>query len=228
MILGNHDRGRDRSGAVLRQQLVLLGDKHCAWGQRNWRKPALSVIGARPCSAGGGYQLSKAVEAVFGPVSLQESATRIADAANQAPSDLPLVVLAHCGPSGLGSDPASPCGRDWKTPAVDWGDQDLALALDLMARRRPADLVVFGHMHHQLKRSGGLRRSLLQDRRGTAYVNAACVPRVGVDQLGRALMHFSWAEFDDARLTHLSHRWYGPDGALIHEEALPLHDSVVC
>ena len=228
VILGNHDRGRDRSGEILRQQLTLLGNNHCAWGQRQWSSPALSVVGARPCSAGGGYQLSKAVEAVYGPVTLQESARRIADAANAAPSNLPLVVLAHCGPSGLGSDPASPCGRDWKTPAIDWGDQDLALALDLMARERPADLVVFGHMHHKLKRSSGLRQSLLQDRRGTAYVNAACVPRLGVDQSGRSLMHLSWAEFVDARLTHLSHRWYSSDAALIHEEVLPLQNSVAC
>ena len=228
VILGNHDRGRDRTGGILRQQLALLGEKHCAWGPRHWSSPAVSVIGARPCSAGGGYQVSKAVEAVYGPVSLQESAQRIADAANQVSVEQPLVVLAHCGPSGLGSDPSSPCGRDWKTPALDWGDQDLALALDLMARRRPADLVVFGHMHHKLKRSTGLRQSLLQDRLGTAYVNAACVPRLGIDASGRSLMHLSWAEFVDARLTHLSHRWYSTDAALIHEEVLSLQDPIAC
>ena len=107
--------------------------------------------------------------------------------------------------------------RDWKTPAIDWGDQDLALALDLMARQRPADLVVFGHMH-QTQAQQWFTSEPASGPPGTAYVNAACVPRLGVDQSGRSLMHLSWAEFVDARLTHLSHRWYSSDAALIHEE----------
>ena len=226
VILGNHDRGRDRSGGVLRQQLALLGDQHCAWSRRRWARPEIAVIGARPCSAGGGFQLSKAVEAVFGPMTLEQSADRIVAAAAEVPDAQPLVVLAHSGPTGLGSDPASPCGRDWKTPAIDWGDQDLALALDRMARRRVPDLVVFGHMHHQLKRGVGLRQSFHRDRRGIAYLNAACVPRSGVDPEHRTLIHLSWAEFSGSRLSHLSHRWYTPKGALIHQEALlaePIH-----
>ena len=32
VILGNHDRGRDRSGGILEQQIALLGDLHCAGG----------------------------------------------------------------------------------------------------------------------------------------------------------------------------------------------------
>ena len=31
IILGNHDRGMDRTGEVLKQQLNLLGDLHCGW-----------------------------------------------------------------------------------------------------------------------------------------------------------------------------------------------------
>lgn len=228
VILGNHDRGRDRSGGILQQQLNLLGERHCAWQMRRWTRPALSVVGARPCSAGGGFQLSGAVEAVYGPVTLEQSAARIVDAASVAPEDQPLVLLAHSGPTGLGSEANSPCGRDWKTPAVDWGDQDLAVALDRMARRRSPDLVVFGHMHHQLKRGRGVRRSLFLDRRGTPFVNAACVPRCGQDQHGRPLLHLSWAEFRGARLSGLSHRWYSPDAELMHEESLHLGDALAC
>ena len=127
VILGNHDRGRDRSGGILEQQVALLGDLHCAWRTIQWPELALTIVGARPCSAGGGFHLSKAVEAVYGLVSLETSADRIVQAAAEVPADQPLIVMAHCGPSGLGSDATSPCGRDWKTPAVDWGDQDLAL-----------------------------------------------------------------------------------------------------
>ncbi|MGB1021819.1 MAG: TIGR04168 family protein [Synechococcus sp.] len=228
VILGNHDRGRDRSGGVLRQQLTLLDGVHCAWQRLRLDPLPLSIVGGRPCSSGGGFQLSKAVEAIYGPVSLEESAQRIATAAAEVPADQPLVVMAHCGPTGLGSDPASPCGRDWKTPAVDWGDQDLALAIDRIARHRVPDLVVFGHMHHQLKRGSGLRQSLVRDRRGTAYLNAACVPRSGRDTGNKLLLHLSWAEFEGPALTHLSHRWYQPDGQLMHEELLPQQEPLVC
>ena len=228
VILGNHDRGGDRSGDLLRQQLALLGGCNCGWTRLSWTNPALSIVGARPCSAGGGFHLSKAVEAVFGPITLEESASRIVAAAQQVPEDQPLIVLAHSGPTGLGSDASSPCGRDWKRPAIDWGDRDLALALDSMASQRRPDLVVFGHMHHQLKRGHGLRRSLLQDRHGTAFVNAACVPRCGLDGKDQPVLHLSWAEFDGRRLTHVSHRWYTPEAVLVHQESLPLQDAVAC
>ena len=188
----------------------------------------MTIVGARPCSAGGGFQLSKAVQAVYGPVSLEASVDRIVRAAAGVPAEQPLIVMAHCGPTGLGSDPASPCGRDWKTPAVDWGDQDLALALDRMARHRAADLVIFGHMHHALKRGSGIRQNLLRHRHGTALINAACVPRSGLDGEGRALLHWSWAEFQGPRLSQLAHRWYTPEGDLIHQEQLPMDASLTC
>ena len=194
MILGNHDRGRDQSGAILEQQLSLLGSDHCAWGCKTWPELPLSIIGARPCSAGGGFHLSKAVKAVYGPVSLEDSIDRIVNAAAAVPADQPLIVMAHSGPSGLGSDPSSPCGRDWKTPSIDWGDQDLAVALDRMAQRRHADLVVFGHMHHELKaaldcvaaccRIGAVRRiaTVRQFPGVTAMVSFCCIFPGGVSR----------------------------------------------
>ena len=213
---------------MLRQQLALVREVDCGWGRVALDPLPLSIVGGRPCSAGGGYHLSKAVQAVYGPVSLEESADRIVAAAADVPEDQPLVVMAHCGPSGLGSDASSPCGRDWKTPAVDWGDQDLALALDRIARTRVPDLVIFGHMHHQLKRGSGLRTSLIRDRRGIVYLNAACVPRSGMNEEGDVLLHLSWAEFNGRRLSHLSHRWYRPDGALVHQERLPEAEIPAC
>ena len=37
VILGNHDRGQDRSGDILRAQLDLLGEKDCSWNLSQWR-----------------------------------------------------------------------------------------------------------------------------------------------------------------------------------------------
>ena len=219
-VLGNHDAGKDGSGRTLRRQLELLGERHCGWGLRELRPPGLAVVGARPGTAGGGFHLSKAVRSVYGPVGLQESAERISRAALAADPRLPLILLAHSGPSGLGNQVDDLCGRDWKAPACDWGDQDLALAVDQIRRRRRLPLVVFGHMHHALCHHQGERVSFRRDAQGTAFLNTACVPRHGVDQQGRALRHFSWVVFSDGDLRHISHRWYGIDGALHYEQTL--------
>ena len=168
------------------------------------------------------------MKAVYGPITLEQSADRIVAAAAAVPADQPLIVMAHCGPSGLGSEANSPCGRDWKPPAVDWGDQDLALALDRMAHRRRPDLVVFGHMHHQLKRSKALRRSLLRDRHGTAFLNAACVPRSGRDAGGRELLHVSWRNSRVRRSPISVTAGTLPDAQLLHVEELPVQEALAC
>ena len=224
-IVGNHDTGKDASGRILRRQIEALGPLHCGWALRELRPPGLAVVGARPGSAGGGFHLSKAMLAAFGPLSLQESADRITQSALSADAALPLVLLAHCGPAGLGSEAADPCGRDWKKNACDWGDQDLALAIRQIRQRRPLPLVVFGHMHHALKRGDGMRRTFCMDRSGTVYLNAACVPRHGRDGHGRELRHFSWVELASdgagkATVLQASHRWYGLAGDLLYEEVL--------
>lgn len=219
-IVGNHDCGRDPSGGRLQRQLGLLGPLHCGWGTRLLSPPGLTVVGARPASAGGGYRVSRAVRAVYGPVTMQESAERISRAALQADPELPLLLLAHCGPSGLGSAAADPCGRDWKAPACDWGDQDLAVAIEQIRRQRPLPLVVFGHMHHRLRGGRGERRTWDVDRSGTFYLNCACVPRHGRDAEGRALRHFSWVQLRHGQPVRLSHRWYGSRGELLYEEVL--------
>ena len=193
VILGNHDGAGIAAGVFCVSNSPFLmaftapGNGcdliHCRC--RSWGLAPAVPVGISTVQSGSGCLRT---------VSLEESVQRITSAAAEVPEDQPLVVMAHCGPTGLGSDRASPCGRDWKTPALDWGDQDLALALDRIARHRIPDLVVFGHMHHQLKRGSGLRQSLVRDRRGTAYLNAACVPRSGRDAGNQQLLHFSWAE----------------------------------
>ncbi|MBM5794488.1 MAG: TIGR04168 family protein [Cyanobacteria bacterium K_DeepCast_0m_m1_088] len=231
-ILGNHDTAKDPSGRTLARQIEALGPLHCGWGLRELTPPGLSVVGARPGTAGGGFHLSKACSALFGPLSCEQSAGRIAAAAAAADPDLPLVLLAHSGPAGLGSEASDICGRDWKSPACDWGDQDLTLAIDRIRRQRALPLVVFGHMHHRLRRGAGERRSFAVDRAGTAYLNAACVPRHLVDEAGVALRHFSWVELDADGLRSAAHRWYDLEGRLRYEERLldraPLSAAAPC
>lgn len=220
VILGNHDRGKDSSGGIFQSQLNLLGELHCGWRMREWATPPIGVVGCRPGSAGGGFHLSRAVEAVVGPITVEQSAERIVEACRSVPDDWPLVLLAHSGPTGLGSAASDLCGRDWKQPACDWGDADLALALDQLASQRRPALVVFGHMHHRLKGRQGERSTFHRDRHGTVFLNTACVPRRGVDADGRHLCHWSWVEFERGELVHVSHRWHLPDGALAYAETL--------
>ncbi|WP_072013151.1 TIGR04168 family protein [Prochlorococcus marinus] len=221
VILGNHDRGKDLDGSKLKAQISLLANKNCAWDKSNWNNPLVSVVGARPCSAGGGYYLSPQMKAVFGHVSLDESVRRIVKAASDVPKDLPLIILAHSGPTGLGSDVTSPCGRDWKTPSVDWGDKDLELSIDQIRKSRDVDLVVFGHMHHQLKRGKGQRKTCHVDNlRDTVYLNTACVPRRGRDANGVELCHFSWVEFSKGKLINASHRWFRNDHSLAFKDTV--------
>ncbi len=220
VILGNHDRGKDKTGELLQTQINLLKDKHCGWSLMEWSVSGISVVGARPCSAGGGFHLSEEVRAVYGEITLEESVNRIVIAAEKAPRDLPLIILAHSGPTGLGSEASSPCGRDWKPPALDWGDKDLALAIDKIRKKRIPDVVIFGHMHHNLKRGGGYRCTYKQDIWGTSYLNAACVPRKTKGSKGESLFHLSWIEFNNGLLTNAYHRWYRSDASVAYEETL--------
>ena len=218
VFLGNHDRGRDNSGEMLLKQIRILDDKFCGWDLKNINN-RINVLGGRPCSSGGGYFLSKEVLAVYGPITESDSVNKIIKSSCKAEKDLPLIMIAHSGPSGLGSQPYSICGRDWKTPACDWGDRDLATALAEIQKDRFVNLVVFGHMHNKLKRNLGSREMFKIDKKGTFFLNAAIVPRYKT-HFGELLTNFSWVEFHDKKLTHVSHRWYSGNGEVFQEDIL--------
>ncbi len=219
MILGNHDRGKDSSGETLLKQIRVLQEKYCAWDLKIFNKQ-LNIISARPCSSGGGYFLSKEVRAVYGPISEQESVNKIIKCSKKIVNDLPLILMSHAGPSGLGSDSNSICGKDWKEPSCDWGDRDLALAISEIQKKRKIDLVIFGHMHNRLKRNQGFRKMFQIDKEGTAYLNSAIVPRYKTNTKGELLVNFSWVEFMGNKLNHISHRWYSELGEISEEEIL--------
>ena len=81
-------------------------------------------------------------------------------------------------------------------------------------------LVVFGHMRHSLKGRNKTRCTFTVDRWGTAYLNAACVPRRRKDSDGKNLFHFSWVEFMNRHLIYVAHRWYLHDASIASEEVL--------
>ena len=58
------------------------------------------------------------------------------------------------------------------------------------------------------------------DKKGTAYLNSAIVPRYRTNSKGELLVHFSWVEFSENNLSHISHRWYSELGEICEEENL--------
>ena len=219
VILGNHDRGSDKTGETLLKQIRVLQEKFCGWQLKIFENK-INIVGGRPCSSGGGFFLSKEVLGVYGPLTEEDSARKIINCSIQARDDLPLIIMAHAGPTGLGSEPNSICGRDWKVPPLDWGDRDLNIALSEIKKNRNVDLVVFGHMHSKLYRNQGMRKMLKIDNAGTYYLNAAIVPRYKRDIEGKTLVNFTWVEFSDKKLSYIAQRWYSLCGKLENEEIL--------
>ena len=182
----------------IREMLEVLGDAHVGYARRTFDSLDCVFVGARPFSKGGvQWSAVKAFyETYYHVGSMEESAERVLDVIlaedgsedpenghsghAQISPNAPLVVVAHNGPSGLGSSKYSPCGVDFMEPEDDFGDPDLEEALETawMSCGKKAALVTFGHMHARLKHGGSRNMVGVDGRTGTVYLNAAVVPRV--------------------------------------------------
>ena len=58
------------------------------------------------------------------------------------------------------------------------------------------------------------------DKEGTAYLNTAIVPRYKTNKKGKLVVNFSWVEFVENKLKHISNRWYTELGEICEEEIL--------
>ena len=96
----------------------------------------------------------------------------------------------------------------------------MAVAISEIQKKRKIDLVIFGHMHNRLKRNQGFRRMFKIDKKGTVYLNSAIVPRYKTNTKGELIVNFSWVEFEEKKLKHISHRWYSELGEICEEEIL--------
>lgn len=138
---------------------------------------SFAIIAARPFSPGGPeIRIRPYLQRRFAINTLQDSVQLLQQVIDQTAADT-LVFLAHNGPTGLGSRKASIWGCDFRPEGGDYGDPDLAEAIQYArAQGKRVAAVVAGHMHHRLA-DGGQRQWLVQVD-GTAYVNAARVPRI--------------------------------------------------
>ncbi|KAM6553131.1 hypothetical protein CsatB_013893 [Cannabis sativa] len=185
VILGNHDAwytqqfGKKKDG--VQRQLESLGDTHVAYQRMDFPLVKLSVVGGRPFSCGGDRLFrKKLLSARYGVEDMDRSAKRICKAALSAPEDHLVILLAHNGPTGLGSNFDDICGKDWVYGGGDHGDQDLEKALSIIKESSKVcvPLIVFGHMHKELAHGKGLRKMIVIGSDDTIYLNGAVVPRV--------------------------------------------------
>lgn len=149
----------------------------CGYSVHPFPRLGLTVVAGRPHSLGGprlGFR--RYLRQRFDVASMEDSTAKLCAAFDRAPDDHPVIVLAHCGPAGLGAARDAIFGCDFRPEAGDWGDEDLRAALaHARAHGKRVVAVVAGHMHHRLR--GGGERSWQLQRDGVCYVNAARVPR---------------------------------------------------
>lgn len=217
VLLGNHDAwqsfGRKACTENLRESLHLLGDDHLAYSVREVPVAGISVIGARPFSWGGqSLRSPELYDEIYGIRTMRQSAAAIVDAARHA-QHRDLVILAHNGPLGLGEATDDIFGKDFGKPGGDWGDRDLALAIQRiegMGLRVRA--VLAGHMHHSLLHPRGAVRRRFVRRGGTLFLNAAYVPRVRQAANGAELSYFLRTRWSAGQCRGIEEVWVDVHG----------------
>ncbi|XP_066370892.1 uncharacterized protein [Miscanthus floridulus] len=229
-ILGNHDcwhthQFSEKKVDRVRLQLASLGEQHVGYKCLDFPSIKLSVVGGRPFSCGGDRLFRpKLLLKCYGVNDIAGSAKKIYDAAAGAPEGHSVVLLAHNGPTGLGSRMDDICGRDWVPGGGDHGDPDLERAISDLQReaRVSIPLVVFGHMHKSLAYGRGLRKMIAFGANHTIYLNGAVVPRVkfaqtiprfkqnqpeGSGSIAPTLRAFTIAELSEGHVEKISEVW---------------------
>lgn len=233
-IFGNHDAwytatewGRQRCPYDREQedwvqdQLDLLGETHVGYSKLDFPEFNLTVVGGRPFSWGGEVWKNADFYAQrYGVTSFADSTKRIVAAVNQAAYNT-IIFLGHNGPLGLGDRPEDACGRDWEPLGGDFGDVDLANAIDQAKNLgKSIPLVTFGHMHHHLRhRKDRLRTQISISDDGTVYLNSASVPRI-IHKGDRTKRNFSLVTLQAGVVTQASLVWVDKDYNVISEEIL--------
>lgn len=152
----------------------------------NFRGQELTIIAARPFSAGGDRLSFEAyLERVYGIGTLEASVARLQTLVDAVPAR-DIIFLAHNGPAGLGDQAHDIWGRDFEPQAGDYGDPDLTEAVAYArAQGKRVLAVVAGHMHRRTQDGG--ERVWLVEAPGTSFINAARVPRIFAD--GQRTLH---------------------------------------
>ncbi|MEO6593130.1 MAG: TIGR04168 family protein [Planctomycetota bacterium] len=217
VILGNHDAwqsfGRKTSTEKLREILSVLGEDHIAYAVREVPRAGVSIVGARPFSWGGqSLRSPELYDEIYGIHTMRQSAAAIVDAARNA-QHRDIVILAHNGPIGLGSETTDIFGKDFGKPGGDWGDRDLALAIQrIEGTGMRVRAVIAGHMHHRVAHPRGAERIRFVRRDDTLFLNAAYVPRVRQTDSGDELSYFLRTQWSGGQCLAVEEVWVDVHG----------------
>jgi uncharacterized protein (TIGR04168 family) len=172
LTAGPRERSRSLGDASGRVELCGYSLHPLSLGGRS-----VTLLAGRPHGLGGrDLSFPEHLERNYAIVSMEASAARLEALVADAPTD-ELIVLSHNGPTGLGAAATDLWGCDFREGAGDWGDPDLAAALDAApALGKRVLAVIGGHMH--LKTRTGAARVPRLERDGTLYLNPARVPRI--------------------------------------------------
>ncbi|XP_009126774.1 uncharacterized protein LOC103851652 isoform X3 [Brassica rapa] len=232
VILGNHDAWHTKKFSTkqngVQMQLDVLGDEHVGYQRMDFPSLKLSVVGGRPFSHGGNkLHRDKLLLKRYGVRDMNASAGSICRAALGTPEDHVVVILAHNGPTGLGSQAEDICGRDWFDEGGDHGDPDLEQALRQLKETTELSvpLVVFGHMHKELEGGKGNRKMVVEDSDNKVlYVNGAIVPRVieinetpvgaAEPESGGTVRAFTLVEILDGKIKKVVESWVQVTGSV--------------
>ncbi|MEM8779723.1 MAG: TIGR04168 family protein [Cyanobacteria bacterium P01_G01_bin.49] len=234
VIMGNHDAWYTASAwgqkkcpynrqeeDWVQAQLDLLGDTHVGYSKLDFPELKLSVVGSRPYSWGGPEWKNKDfLRDRYNVSNFTESTQKIVAAAQQTTQDT-VIFLGHNGPTGLGEHPEAICGKDWQPLGGDHGDPDFAAAIAQISHsKKNIPLVTFGHMHHRLRHTRSqLRTRVIDNKKGTVYLNAANVPRI-IEENGHKLHNFSLVSLENNQVTKIDLVWVDHHGAIATQDCL--------
>jgi len=215
-LVSNTISGPIGTSHALEEMFKTLGKDHIGYSSTIFDQFGIAVVGGRPFSKGGKRwsDIAAFYKHHYGVESMEESAHRIVDVALSQPVELPLILVAHNGPTGLGNKRYSPCGVDWQEPEEDFGDPDLGEAIEVLAtQKRSPTLVLFGHMHHNLRHGGKRDMAAVDPVTGTVYLNSAVVPRIRkFDTAHNGTVkghHFLTVEMNQGVVSAAKHIWAG-------------------
>lgn len=240
-IMGNHDAwysasswGRQkcpydrRLEDRVQAQLDLLGEAHVGYSKLDLADLKLSVVGGRPFSWGGSaWKNGSFYQERYGIAGFEESIEQIMSSMQQAAYET-VLIIGHCGPTGLGDAAEAPCGKDWHPIGGDYGDPDLAIAIaQAKELGKVIPLVTFGHMHHRLRhRKDRLRQMISVDETNTVYFNCASVPRVIETDQG-VLRNFSHVTLRGQQVIKATLIWVNSAHQVVSEEVLYAAETAI-
>lgn len=163
-------------GARVDKLAATLGSVRLAGYEHFELQAGLGLIAARPHAMGPDrFYYARHLQQRYGVDGFAASAKKLKALVDQCPENI--IVLAHNGPSGLGSQAQDIWGCDFSPAFGDFGDPDLREAIDYaQASGRRVLAVMAGHMH--LRSKTGERRTPAKSMQDCLYINAAEVARI--------------------------------------------------